>query len=54
MKIFGGNVDLVYGSHNPVEGGGEQRTEGMRDTREEILSGSVLCCVKEYEYLYEH
>jgi hypothetical protein len=37
MKIFGGNVDLVYGSHNPVEGGGEQRTEGMRDTREEIF-----------------
>jgi hypothetical protein len=37
MKIFSGNVDLVYGSHNPVESGGEQGMEGMRDTHVEVF-----------------
>jgi len=45
MKIIGVNVDLVYGSHNPVGSGGEQRMEGMRDTCEEILCLEVFCDV---------
>lgn len=45
MKIIGVNVDLVYGDHNSVESGGEQRTEEMRDTHEEICVWKcfVLC-----------
>jgi hypothetical protein len=45
MKIVGGNVGLVYGEHNPVESGGEQRMEEMRDTCEEICVWKCFCFV---------
>jgi hypothetical protein len=55
MKSVGAYIDLVYGSNTHVESGGEQKMEGMRDARvRKFVSGSVLCCVKEYEYVYEH
>jgi len=45
MKIVVVNVDLVHGEHNPVESGGEQRTEEMRDTCEEICVWKCFCFV---------
>jgi hypothetical protein len=45
MKIVGVNIDLVFGAHNPVESGGEQGTEEMRDTCEEICEWKCFCFV---------